>query len=36
MVEMGFSYNSGQNKRFLTVEELRNLIKVHVDPNFAV
>jgi UDP-N-acetylglucosamine 4,6-dehydratase (inverting) len=36
MVETGFSYNSGQNKQFLTVEELRNLIKVHVDPNFAI
>jgi UDP-N-acetylglucosamine 4,6-dehydratase len=36
MVEAGFSYNSGQNKQFLTVDELRQLIKVHVDPNFAV
>ncbi len=36
MVEAGFSYNSGQNKQFLTVDELRELIKVHVDLNFAV
>ena len=36
MVEAGFSYNSGQNKQFLTIDELRELIKVHVDPNFAV
>ena len=26
----GFSYNSGENKKFLTVEELRNLIAVNV------
>ena len=36
MVGAGFSYNSGQNKQFLTVDELRELIKIHVDPNFAV
>ena len=36
MVEAGFSYNSGQNKQFLTVDELRMLIQSHVDPNFAV
>ena len=29
-----FSYNSGENKTFLTVEELRMLIKKHVDPQF--
>jgi UDP-N-acetylglucosamine 4,6-dehydratase (inverting) len=34
-VEPGFSYNSGSNDRFLTVEELRELIKLHVDPSFA-
>ena len=36
MVEAGFSYNSGQNKQFLNVDELRELIKVHVDQSFAV
>ncbi len=33
-VENGFSYNSGTNKDFLTVDELRILIKENVDPNF--
>jgi FlaA1/EpsC-like NDP-sugar epimerase len=36
MVEAGFSYNSGQNKQFLTVDELRVLIQAHVDPSFAI
>ena len=36
MVEAGFSYNSGQNKQFLTVDELRVLIQAHVDPSFTV
>ncbi|TYQ27187.1 UDP-N-acetylglucosamine 4,6-dehydratase (inverting) [Pseudanabaena sp. UWO311] len=36
MVETGFSYNSGQNKHFLTVDELRMLIQTHVDPSFAI
>jgi len=31
----GFSYNSGANSEWLTVEELRALIKEHVDPDFA-
>ena len=35
-VPLGFSYNSGSNKQFLTVEELRELIKIHVDPKFRV
>lgn len=30
----GFAYNSGTNDEFLTVEELRALIKAHVDPDF--
>lgn len=33
-VEPGFSYNSGTNENFLTIEELRSLIKTHVDPEF--
>ncbi|MEM7065415.1 MAG: UDP-N-acetylglucosamine 4,6-dehydratase (inverting) [Cyanobacteria bacterium P01_B01_bin.77] len=35
-VEIGFSYNSGSNERFLTVEELRQLTQLHVDPDFKV
>jgi len=35
-VEPGFKYNSGANNEWLTVEEIRNLIKQHVDPTFAV
>ncbi|MBT8585693.1 UDP-N-acetylglucosamine 4,6-dehydratase (inverting) [Polynucleobacter paneuropaeus] len=30
----GFSYHSGRNEEFLTVEEIRNLIKIHIDPSF--
>jgi UDP-N-acetylglucosamine 4,6-dehydratase (inverting) len=33
-VERGFTYSSGTNERFLTVEELRGLIRQHVDPHF--
>jgi hypothetical protein len=33
-VPQGFAYNSGSNPDFLTVEELRSLIKTHVDPKF--
>ena len=36
LVPAGFSYNSGSNDDFLTVEELRALIRTHVDPGFAV
>jgi len=32
-VEQGFCYNSGSNEHFLTVDELRNLIRTHVDQN---
>ncbi len=35
-VELGFNYNSGENKEFLTVEELRELICKHVDHDFSV
>jgi len=34
-VPAGFSYNSGTNPEFLTVEQLRVLIRDHVDPEFA-
>ncbi|NEO00052.1 MAG: UDP-N-acetylglucosamine 4,6-dehydratase (inverting) [Moorea sp. SIO3I7] len=35
-VEPGFSYNSGSNDRFLSIEELRQLIVEHVDSSFRV
>nr|BFD66460.1 UDP-N-acetylglucosamine 4,6-dehydratase (inverting) [Bdellovibrio sp. HAGR004] len=35
-VPMGFKYNSGENNEWITVEDLRVLIKKHVDPNFEV
>ena len=33
-IEPGFTYSSGTNERFLTVDELRGLIREHVDPDF--
>ena len=33
-VEPGFAYNSGTNADFLTVEQLRDLIREHVDSTF--
>lgn len=36
LVEPGFSYDSGSNADFLTVEELRNLIQTQVDPDHSV
>lgn len=35
-VPFGFKYNSGTNTEWETIEGLRDLIKEHVDPNFAV
>jgi UDP-N-acetylglucosamine 4,6-dehydratase (inverting) len=35
-VEAGFSYNSGDNTEWETVDSLRTLIKEHVDPTFEV
>jgi UDP-N-acetylglucosamine 4,6-dehydratase/5-epimerase len=35
-VAPGFSYNSGDNDHFLSVEQLRGLIREHVDPSHAV
>jgi UDP-N-acetylglucosamine 4,6-dehydratase (inverting) len=32
----GFKYNSGTNTDWVNVEELRSLIKTHIDPNFTV
>jgi FlaA1/EpsC-like NDP-sugar epimerase len=33
-VDPYFSYNSGSNPDFLSVEQIRSLIRTHVDPNF--
>lgn len=35
-VEPGFAYNSGTNPDFLDVEQLRELIRQHVDPSHSV
>ncbi|MCG5501468.1 UDP-N-acetylglucosamine 4,6-dehydratase (inverting) [Ectothiorhodospira lacustris] len=32
-VEAGFAYNSGTNDDFLDVEQIRALIRMHIDPN---
>ena len=34
-VKMDFRYNSGENTEWVTVEDLRNLIKNHIDPDFS-
>lgn len=33
-VDPGFKYNSGTNKEWVSVEQMRDLIKKYVDPNF--
>lgn len=33
-VNPGFKYNSGENTKWVSVHELRQLIKLHVDPQF--
>ncbi|NGX17177.1 UDP-N-acetylglucosamine 4,6-dehydratase (inverting) [Wenzhouxiangella sp. XN24] len=35
-VEPGYAYNSGANPEFLSVEQLRALVREHIDPDFAV
>lgn len=35
-VPAGFRYNSGENSDWVNVDELRDLIKNHVDPEFSV
>lgn len=35
-VEKGFRYNSGENEDFLSVEQLRSMIKEYIDPGFSV
>lgn len=34
-VPIGFKYNSGENTEWLSVEDIRGLIKEYVDPNFT-
>jgi UDP-N-acetylglucosamine 4,6-dehydratase (inverting) len=34
LVNPNFSYNSGDNEEWETIESLRELVKIHVDPNF--
>ena len=35
-VAEGFQYNSGENADWLNVDQIRTLVKKHVDPNFEV
>ena len=35
-VEPGYAYNSGANPEFLSVEQLRTLVRDHIDPDFSV
>ena len=35
-VPVGFTYNSGENKEWLSVADIRSLIQKHVDPTFEV
>lgn len=35
-VTQGFRYNSGENSEWVSVEEIRQLIKQHVDPTFTI
>ena len=36
MCEPGFRYSSGENTDWLSVEDIRRLIREHVDPTFTV
>jgi UDP-N-acetylglucosamine 4,6-dehydratase len=36
LVPAGFAYNSGTNPNFLAVEDIRRLIRIHLDSNFPV
>ena len=33
-VSQGYAYNSGTNPNFLTVQQIRSLIREHIDKNF--
>lgn len=34
-VPEGYAYNSGTNPNFLSIDQLRTLIREHLDPNFS-
>ena len=34
IVDPNFSYNSGDNTEWETIESIRKLVKIHIDPNF--
>lgn len=34
-VHYGFTYNSGSNEDWLSKEQIRELIRIHIDPNFV-
>lgn len=36
LVPQGFQYNSGENKEWLNVDDMRKLIKEHVDSSFSI
>jgi UDP-N-acetylglucosamine 4,6-dehydratase (inverting) len=36
LVPQGFQYNSGENKDWVNVDDLRKLIREHVDPDFSI
>lgn len=36
LVPQGFQYNSGQNKEWLNMDDMRKLIKEHVDSSFSI
>ncbi|HUK99987.1 MAG TPA: UDP-N-acetylglucosamine 4,6-dehydratase (inverting) [Nitrospirota bacterium] len=36
MCKTGFKYSSGTNTEWLTIDQIRKLIKIHVDPEFTV
>ena len=35
-VSQGFNYNSADNEHFLSIDEIRGLIRVHLDPTFTI
>ena len=35
LCELGFSYNSGTNPRWLDIEQIREMIRLHVDSSFS-
>ncbi|MCG9912314.1 MAG: UDP-N-acetylglucosamine 4,6-dehydratase (inverting) [Flavobacteriales bacterium] len=35
-VKQGFCYNSGDNTEWVSVEQMRALIKIHIDPDFSI